>query len=976
MSIVRVPFNLTGGGAAAYVPAGAIWLDGSADYLERIPASASNRQVYTVSFWAKPSTASPTGGNNYVFDVGALASNSEGVRYTGNGEGGLYIQSPTGQEYLFGVARYRDFSAWQHVVWSRNTGNPDGDKSKLYVNGVRITDFDPTYGTRSQNYTGDGNINNTVPHRIGRNIYNGTVWYNGYLAEFILVDGTEYTADDFGEFDANNNWIPKDPTGLTFGTNGFWLDFADSADFGKDVSTSVTKIAASGSYIGDMTGDGGLSAGFNNIWNNAADGPGSPSTVTNAYIGQDHGSGVTKTVTGFHLYGPTNGRIYANATNGLYLYGSNSTPSNGTDGTILWSGTFDDSPVNSLQKVVNSGITTTTAYRYHWLYFDFTSGGPATCDIGELQFFEGGTDLPNSFFPTSMSPANSTSDRPADDVANEKGNYCTINPEAYAMSTAATTDIIADGNLSYDENGDADASYLCTIAVNSGKWYFEVTNVRPDTYTQWAGVCRINPMKANEVQSNISGPPYPYVYNSYDGTAESVEGGDVAYGNTWRSANDVVGVALNMDIPAIWFHKNGVWQGGASLAEVEAGTTTNAAFTDITGPVVPLVALNDGKLSYNFGQSDFAYTAPSGFKSLTTANLPAPTVTDPSVYFNTVLYTGTDAIQSVTGVGFQPDLVWIKTRSNSSTNHQLYDVIRAAPNYLYPNGSLAQQTLYSDVLTSFDSDGFSLGADASSRDCNYLGRTYVAWCLKAGGAGSANTDGTISSTVSVADHGGFSIVKYTGTGTGTPTVGHGLSSKPGFIMVKKYSAGGTSWYCYHDALGATKVIWLNLTSAAYTDPDYWNDTEPTSTVWQMRANSGMNASGADHMGYCFARTPGLIGIGSYTGNGSTDGPYVVVDDGGSGFRPAFVLIKNSSNATGYDWQIVDATRDTYNPANKNLSPNLATAEGSGLNIDFTANGFKLRVSSNSVNAGGNTYIYLAFAEYPFGGDGVAQAKAR
>jgi len=144
----------------------------------------------------------------------------------------------------------------------------------------------------------------------------------------------------------------------------------------------------------------------------------------------------------------------------------------------------------------------------------------------------------------------------------------------------------------------------------------------------------------------------------------------------------------------------------------------------------------------------------------------------------------------------------------------------------------------------------------------------------------------------------------------------------------------------------------------------------------MRANSGMNASGADHMGYCFARTPGLIGIGSYTGNGSTDGPYVVVDDGGSGFRPAFVLIKNSSNATGYDWQIVDATRDTYNPVNKNLSPNLNTAEGSGLNIDFTANGFKLRVSSNSVNAGGNTYIYLAFAEYPFGGDGVAQAKAR
>jgi hypothetical protein len=250
---------------------------------------------------------------------------------------------------------------------------------------------------------------------------------------------------------------------------------------------------------------------------------------------------------------------------------------------------------------------------------------------------------------------------------------------------------------------------------------------------------------------------------------------------------------------------------------------------------------------------------------------------------------------------------------------------------------------------------------------------YVLYLLAAGGAGSANTDGSITSTVSAAAHSGFSIGTYTGTGA-SATVGHGLSSAPAMIIVKDRDAAN-EWSVYHSELGPGKDLQLESTANANTNAALWNNTAPTASVFSVSTIARQNASGNSLVFYAFAKTPGLIGIGSYLGNGSTEGPYVVVDDGGSGFRPAFLLIKCSSAGTT-NWNILDAARDTYNPMDKGLRANSTIAEFTGQTMDFTANGFKLRLSGSDYNTNGETYIYLAFAEYPFGGDGVAQAKAR
>ena len=345
-------------------------------------------------------------------------------------------------------------------------------------------------------------------------------------------------------------------------------------------------------------------------------------------------------------------------------------------------------------------------------------------------------------------------------------------------------------------------------------------------------------------------------------------------------------------------------------------------------------------------------------------------IVKPSVHFNTKLYTGTGATQAVTGVGFQPDWVWLKSRSNS-TYHLLYDAVRGATKQIYSNTTSAEGT-DTNTLTSFDSDGFSLGADSGS-GANINGYTQVAWNWKANGAGSANTDGSINSTVSANTTSGFSIVKYTGTGANA-TVGHGLGVAPKMIIVKNTEAT-ENWLVYHQSLGNTSVLKLNETSAKGSSQYYWNNTSPTSSTFSLGASSEANTNADVNIAYCFAEKKGYSKFGSYTGNGSTDGTFVY-----TGFKPAFVLWKRTEDA-GYDWDMYDTARDTYNVAFKELMPNSNAAESSAtvLSLDILSNGFKLRTSNDNGNGSGKPYIYMAFAEEPLvansGSNGVpATAK--
>jgi hypothetical protein len=314
------------------------------------------------------------------------------------------------------------------------------------------------------------------------------------------------------------------------------------------------------------------------------------------------------------------------------------------------------------------------------------------------------------------------------------------------------------------------------------------------------------------------------------------------------------------------------------------------------------------------------------------------------------LYTGTGSSQSITGLGFQPDWTWIKER-NASADHGLYDAVRGVQNQLESNTTTAE-TAEATGLTAFGSDGFTVGALAQ---LNTSSATYVAWNWKANGAGSTNTAGSITSTVSANTSAGFSIVTYTGTAANA-TVGHGLGVAPSMIITKNRDSS-TAWWVYHASLGNTKYIVLNTTAAEVTSSSAWNNTSPTSTVFSLGAANPSNAN--QDVAYCFAPIAGYSAFGSYTGNGSSDGSFVYL-----GFRPRFVMIKRTD--TTANWFIFDTARDTYNAAGLELYPNLSNAEADGRpDLDILSNGMKMRSTATGQNANGGTYIYMAFAENPF-----------
>jgi len=508
-----------------------------------------------------------------------------------------------------------------------------------------------------------------------------------------------------------------------------------------------------------------------------------------------------------------------------------------------------------------------------------------------------------------------------------RGNYCTLSP-----LSGDTSAVLSNGNLTVTGGTSSGNSRYGTFGVSSGKWYWDYTMTIIGVNGQMAGVT--TDITQTTGLTGVKG--YYFNGNKYDGATPS------AYGATFTTG-DVIGVALDMDAGTITFYKNGVSQG--------------VAFSGLTGTYFPLARISAGiQGDFNFGQRAFAYAAPTGFKCLVSTNLPttnnigATSSTRADDYFNPVLYTGTGASLGVTGVGFQPDLVWVKGRSGA-TNHGWYDAVRGVQKQLESNTTTAETT-QTTGLTAFGSDGFTVGSLAQ---LNTSAATYVAWNWKANGAGVANTAGTIPSTVSANTTSGCSIVTYTGTGANA-TVGHGLGVAPSFITIKQRN-GTWSWMTYHANIPVNSYLLLNATDAPATSrPDVYNGA-PSSTVINIGNNATINGSGLTYVGYCFAPVSGFSAMGVYTGNGSADGPMIY-----TGFRPAYVLIKRSSAIES--WCLMDSKREGYNVDNDPLFPNLTNAEGTQDFLDLLSNGFKLRSTDTGVNGSG-TYIYIAFAEFPF-----------
>ena len=338
------------------------------------------------------------------------------------------------------------------------------------------------------------------------------------------------------------------------------------------------------------------------------------------------------------------------------------------------------------------------------------------------------------------------------------------------------------------------------------------------------------------------------------------------------------------------------------------------------------------------------------------------TIPKPSLHFNTKLYTGNGSTNAITGVGFQPDWVWCKERG-ASGDHRLFDAVRGATKDLVSNNTDAEATSATS-LTAFNTDGFTLGSEGG---INGSSDTFVSWNWKAGGAGSSNSDGSVTSTVSVSTTSGFSIVKYTGTGSAGATIGHGLGAVPAQIVVKGISRA-ESWEVYNQNLDPSNGSYMRWdTTAASAGSSYWNSTSPTSSVFTVNSAGGVNASGIQYVAYCFSEIKGYSKFGSYKGNGNVDGTFVY-----TGFKPAYVMIKNAADGSD-DWQIFDNKRNPHNVTDKILQTNLANAEGTSA-LDLLSNGFKIRATSGFFNGSGENIIYMTFAEEPLvansGTDGV------
>jgi hypothetical protein len=524
-------------------------------------------------------------------------------------------------------------------------------------------------------------------------------------------------------------------------------------------------------------------------------------------------------------------------------------------------------------------------------------------------------------------------------------NFATFN------AIDATNSTFSEGNLKFAHSS-IPAFARSTMSMKSGKWYYEIIGT-----TQY-GMHGVTTFESGMPTHWLGNDPSGWAYNYTDQHIRNSPT-DYAYGDTYTTG-DIIGIALDVDTPSITFYKNGVSQGTFTTnfpANKEwffasGGDWSGASWIANFGQDSSFAGTKtaQGNQDSN-GIGDFYYTPPSGFLALCTANLPNVAV-KPSQHFNTVLYSGTGSVQTISGVGFQADFTWIKSRSNADT-HTAFDILRQY-GLLYPNTTQVEGNTGGGWLRSWASDGFDVDV---AGPINTNNQTYVSWNWRANGSGSANSNGSTNSTVSANTDAGFSIVSYTGTGSNA-TVGHGLSVAPEMVIVKSRSSV-ESWICYTEATGNTGYLPLNATSAFSSSSTMFNNTSPTASLFTVGTNNATNSNTQTYIAYCFHSVDDYSKVGSYVGNGSTDGTFIY-----TGFRPAYVMWKETSAGT-HGWMIHDNARSTYNPSSNYLRAESAAPEGSYPFADFTSNGFKQRHTSTWANGNGVNYIYIAFAETPF-----------
>jgi len=1000
---------------------------GDSNYFYYTP-SAGDRMTGSFNMWLKGQNLSDTAYGRYVFQNYGGGSESQfsfiQINNTGNMAFGGY-----GVNYFASNAFLRDETNYYNLLWTWDTTNGTQNKRQRgYINGVELTSMGS--GTRSG-----------VRQELG---YGGNFQHN-FLANYYPPGGgsdsyiTGHTA-----YTCYVNGLALDPTAFGEDKNGVWIP--------RNYATKPSLIAQdTGTAIGDLTAQGGLAGAFNGTrFQATSSGAATSGNVSTGYIGKNWGS--SKTITGFILYSPTSDGFVGSAgsTFTVKLYGKNGAPSSGTDGTLLFTSSsvndnlissngergaikyFADTTITSEETI--SSFTTDTAFTYHWVLI--TPNTSTTVNVGQIEFYEDGNtnfgtggfrlDFNASDLNTSGSsrtdPYGSDTDQPNNSIADASGSGNHLTKTTNIVSTDFTKDspennfcvlnalgkqssgAVSEGNLKAVITGGGNSGRIPgTFAVNSGKWYWEVRQSSSNRFGM--GVFDTDRYVMTNEDLGSDAYEWGFITSDNSGSGARRNSNTIVNGYGGETADGhVVMVALDVDNEAIYFGKQGSWfNNGTSdnsatvKGQIEAGTTTNAAYTGVSGRLTPSFVrqTSNNTLHVNFGQDDtfagnettagntdgngngsFQYEPPSGFLALCSDNLPNLTISPAQSsqaddHFNTFLYTGTNATNRNVALNtFTPDWVWLKARS-AADNHVVIDSSRESsgtyPN-LHPNNTDAEA---SDSHPKIITNGIQVsGGLYDNNNVN-----FVVWNWKAnGGTTSSNSDGDITSTVQANTTAGFSIVLYTGNGTNNSdvTIGHGLGVKPAMVILKaRDNTSSDNWIVWHqnlspDATYTTDLLFLDSGNGENYYSDQFKSVQDTTfTIRTVDATNGrVNQNTIKYLAYCFAEIEGYSKFGKYIGNNSTDGPFVY-----TGFRPAFLMLKRSNDSGSF--QLLDNKRNTFNSTDIYLfTPgNGSEVDGSGLstpiNIDFLSNGFKVRTQEAVYNSSGGTFVYMAFATQPF-----------
>ena len=888
-------------------------------------------------------------------------------------------------------------NTWYHFAYVREgTGS---NQFKMYLNGVLVHTL-----TDSNNYT----ANETVV--IGsQSASNPRNYHTGYLQDLRIYKGLAKYTQNFIPASTDPDILPDTPSGVSYTSN--LTQITDGA-VAFDGASDYLNLGSSADYnvgTGDFTFE---CFAYYNTRNDYSGIFGPYTYSTNAILIQISNSSVLR------LVNP----------GGIDVSGTTNLSNRWVHIAVSRSGTTLRGFINGIQEI-------STTYSSS---IDFANGGAAVLGVTDVSTYLGtydfrgfisnvhfvkGTALYTSNFTPPTAPISSVANTkllccksnssatafdvsPGTITANgnaaatnfnpftvnintqrgKQSGWATFNPNQTKILGATDAPTLSDGNLTVAGTSSFTGNSVAgTIGVSSGKYYIEYTHLLgADTNDTFGFGIRRDLFTGNYYDWE------PYFRGtrtrstSDNGFYAAASGGSFSAITT---IGDVIGIIFDIDNNYCSISVNGIIRVSSSSAGLSGYTWYPYSAGD-----------GGGKAAANFGQKPFKFPPPAGFQPLALANTPRPTIVRPDQYVGVTTYTGNGGTQSIGGLGFKPDLVWIKCR-DASVYHALFDSVRGVNKRLGSNETSAEQDQSPSGLSQFLSNGFTVVDGATggngingSPGGLYAGTnaSYVAWVWKAGGnsntynindvgyataSAAGLTAGTITPTgASVNTKSGFSIITYNGAGTNsalTSTISHGLTQAPTFMIVKARTGTNAAddWFVYHKSIGPTKRTRLNLTNAADTQT-WMGDTEPTSSL--ITLNQGwysVNYTGHTHILYAWTEIPGFSKFGTYTGNGSADGPMVI-----TGFRPRWIMIKRTDSAD--DWNIFDTTRSTYNVMGHDLLANRPDAEYTGTYIDSLSNGFKVRETNSSRNASGGTYIYAAFAETPTQNLYGAQANAR